>query len=78
MGKFPCFPNFGYLETVPMENLAILKMGKFPCFNSDTRTRKGYILKYEYVIYGFMPSKKGIGLEILFLFWKTFYNIINY
>ena len=39
--KIPCFTHFGYLETVHMENLAILKMRKFPCFNFDTSSVKG-------------------------------------
>ena len=48
------------------------KYGKILMFQFCYLFRKGYILKYDNVIYGFMHSKKGIGLKIPFLFWKTY------
>ena len=53
------------------------KFGKILMFQFCNLLCEGYILKYGNVIYGFMASKKGIGLEIPFLFWNTLYIVLS-
>ena len=68
MGTFPCSTGFGYPENNVYGEFGYFKRGKVPLFQFYNEPRKEYILKYDDVIYGFMPSKKGFGLEFPFCF----------
>ena len=72
MGKFPCFTNFGYLETVPMENLAILNLGKFPCFNFATSSIKGTFWNMTMSYMDLCPPKRELEWKFSFCFGKNF------